>query len=71
MNFFFKAKTNVDNKLWNKYSIKSGEINRSRTIIANNFLIKQIYIEDINNNPIKEAKIKINGKDRMIKAMCK
>ena len=65
MYFFFKAKTNIDNKLWNKYSIKSGEINRSRTVIANNFLIKQIYTEDINNNPIKEAKIKINGKDRM------
>ena len=65
MYFFFKAKTNVDNKLWNKYSIKSGEINRSRTVITTNLLIKQIYTEDINNNPIKKAKIKINGKDRM------
>ena len=63
--FFLKTKMNIDNKQLNNYSVKSGTKNKSRIIITNNFILKQDYNVDILSNPIKEAKIKINGKDRM------
>ena len=63
--FFLKPKINIDNKQLNNYSVKSGTKNKSRIIITNNFILKQDYNVDILSNPIKEAKIKINGKDRM------
>jgi hypothetical protein len=63
--FFFKSKSDINNKLLNKYSITAGTINKSKFIVTNSIIAKQVYQENIYTNPIKEAKIKINGKNRM------
>ena len=63
--FFFKSKADMDNKLLNKYSVKSGTVNKVKFIVTNSVIAKQVTQEDVYSNPIKQAKIKFNGRDRM------
>jgi hypothetical protein len=63
--FFFKSKENVTLGLLNNYGVKSGTTSKVKFILTNNVIAKQVTQEDVYSNPIKQAKIKFNGRDRM------
>lgn len=63
--FFFKTKSNKNNKLLNRYGVKIGAHESVSWTQVNNVFVKKIKVTDILANPVDKAKIKFNGKDRI------